>query len=153
MMKGLPLAYSKDMQDDKEPVFEAHDLLELSLAAMAGMLDALEFVPERMRASAASGYSTATDLADWLVREQGIAFREAHHITGRAVKAAEAAGVMLDGLSLEDLQAVDARIDAGVFAVLSVEASVDSRVSHGGTAPVRVRQAAETALQAISSWS
>ena len=151
-MKGLPLAYSKDMQDDKEPVFEAHDLLELSLAAMAGMLDALEFVPERMRASAASGYSTATDLADWLVREQGIAFREAHHITGRAVKAAEAAGVMLDGLSLEDLQAVDARIDAGVFAVLSVEASVASRVSHGGTAPVRVRQAAETALQAISSW-
>ncbi len=151
-MKGLPLAYSKDMQDDKEPVFEAHDLLELSLAACAGMMAALQFVPERMRASAASGYSTATDLADWLVREKAVPFREAHHITGRAVKAAEAAGVMLDGLSLADLQAIDARIDAGVFAVLSVEASVASRDSLGGTAPERVRAAAERALQEIPAW-
>ena len=86
-MKGLPLAYSKDMQDDKEPVFEARDLLMLSLEALAGMIETVEFVPERMRAAAAQGYSTATDLADWLVREADVPFREAHHITGRAVKA------------------------------------------------------------------
>jgi len=151
-MKGLPLAYSKDMQDDKEPVFQAHDLFELSLAAMAGMVGALEFVPERMRASAASGYSTATDLADWLVRERGVPFREAHHITGRAVKAAETAGVMLDGLTLADLQAIDSRIDAGVFAVLSVEASVSSRTSWGGTAPMQVQASANAALQEIPAW-
>jgi len=152
-MKGLPLAYSKDMQDDKQPVFEAHDLLELSLAAMAGMIAALQFVPERMRASAASGYSTATDLADWLVREKGVPFREAHHITGRAVKAAEAQGVMLDALPLADLRAIDARIDGGVFDVLSVEASVASRASQGGTAPANVRAAAGTVLQEIPLWS
>ncbi len=151
-MKGLPLAYSKDMQDDKEPVFEAHDLLELSLAAMAGMLETLTFVPARMRAAAASGYSTATDLADWLVREAGVPFREAHHITGRAVKAAEEAGTQLDELSLETLQAIDSRINAGIFDVLSVEASVSSRTSPGGTAPVRVRAAAEAALKEIQTW-
>jgi argininosuccinate lyase len=151
-MKGLPLAYSKDMQDDKEPVFEAHDLLELSLAAMAGMLETLAFVPERMRESAASGFSTATDLADWLVREGGVPFREAHHITGRAVKAAEEAGVMLDGLSLDALQAIDGRIDGRVFDVLSVEASVSSRRSLGGTAPERVKAAAEAAIREIPAW-
>ena len=152
-MKGLPLAYSKDMQDDKEPVFEAHDLLELSLAAMAGMLAEITFVPERMRAAAASGFSTATDLADWLVREAGVPFREAHHITGRAVKAAEEAGCMLDGLPLAQLREIDPRIDARVFDVLSVEASVNSRASFGGTAPQRVRAAAEAALRDIPTWN
>ena len=138
-MKGLPLAYSKDMQDDKPPVFEAYDLLALSIAAMTGMVETLTFVPERMRAAAAGGFSTATDLADWLVREAGVPFREAHHITGRAVKAAEEAGVMLPDLPLETLTAIDARIDVRVYDVLSVEASVASRKSHGGTAPDQVR--------------
>jgi argininosuccinate lyase len=151
-MKGLPLAYSKDMQDDKEPVFEAHDLLELSLAAMAGMIETLGFVPLRMRSSAASGFSTATDLADWLVREAGVPFREAHHITGRAVKAAEAAGAGLDSLSLEELRAIDPRIDGRVFDVLSVEASVASRRSEGGTAPALVKAAATRMLAEIPSW-
>jgi len=152
-MKGLPLAYSKDMQDDKAPLFEAHDLLELSLAAMAGMLETLVFMPERMRASAATGYSTATDLADWLVREAGVPFREAHHITGRAVKAAETAGTMLDGLPIEALKVIDPRIDERVFSVLSVEASVGSRTSPGGTAPARVKAAAEAALREIPGWA
>jgi argininosuccinate lyase len=139
-MKGLPLAYSKDMQDDKEPVFEARDLLILSLEALSGMVETVEFVPERMRASAAQGYSTATDLADWLVRDADVPFREAHHITGFAVKAAEERGRDLADLPLETLQAIDGRIDARVFDVLSVEASVRSRTSYGGTAPERVRE-------------
>ena len=138
-MKGLPLACSKDMQDDKPPVFEAYDLLALSIAAMTGMVETITFVPERMRAAAAAGFSTATDLADWLVREAAVPFREAHHITGRAVKAAEEAGVMLAELPLATLQAIDARIDTRVYDVLSVEASVASRKSHGGTAPDQVR--------------
>mgnify|MGYP003574896190 FL=1 len=138
-MKGLPLAYSKDMQDDKPPVFEAYDLLSLSIAAMTGMVQELAFVPERMLAVASAGFSTATDLADWLVREAGVPFREAHHITGRAVKAAEDAGVMLAELPLATLQAIDARIDQRVYGVLTVEASVASRKSHGGTAPDQVR--------------
>ena len=144
-MKGLPLAYSKDMQDDKPPVFEAHDLLELAIAAMRGMVESATFRTEAMRNMAQGGFSTATDLADWLVREGGIPFREAHHVTGRAVAAAEAAGVRLDELSLEALQAVDARIDARVFDVLSVDASVASRMSFGGTAPARVREAVAAA--------
>ena len=139
-MKGLPLAYSKDMQDDKEPVFEAYDLLMLSLQALAGMIETVEFVPERMREAAASGFSTATDLADWLVREADVPFREAHHITGRAVKAAEELGCELADLPLDALQGIDKRIDERVFSVLSVEASVASRTSYGGTAPVRVRE-------------
>ena len=138
-MKGLPLAYSKDMQDDKPPVFEAHDLLALSLAAMTGMVESATFRTERMREVAESGFSTATDLADWLVREAGVPFREAHHVTGRAVAAAEAAGVRLDELPLADLQAIDARIGEGVYEVLSVDASVASRRSYGGTAPDQVR--------------
>ena len=148
-MKGLPLAYSKDMQDDKPPVFEAYDLLSLGIAAMTGMVATLTFVPERMRAVAGAGYSTATDLADWLVREGGVPFREAHHITGRAVAAAEAAGVGLAELQLATLQGIDARIDARVFDVLTVEASVASRASYGGTAPVRVREAI-AAAEAVS---
>jgi argininosuccinate lyase len=150
-MKGLPLAYSKDMQDDKEPVFETRDLLILSLEALAGMVETVEFVPERMRAAAAQGYSTATDLADWLVREADVPFREAHHITGRAVKAAEERGCDLADLPIDALRAIDERIDARVFDVLSVDASVRSRTSYGGTAPVRVREQIETAREALNS--
>jgi argininosuccinate lyase len=139
-MKGLPLAYSKDMQDDKEPVFEAYDLLMLSLDAMTGMIETIEFVPERMRAAAEQGFSTATDLADWLVREADVPFREAHHITGAAVKSAEDRGCNLDQLPLEVLKQIDNRIDERVFDVLSVDASVRSRTSYGGTAPDRVRE-------------
>ena len=140
-MKGLPLAYSKDMQDDKPPVFEAHDLLGLSIAAMTGMVESATFRLERMRAAAEAGFSTATDLADWLVREGGIPFREAHHITGRAVAKAEAEGIRLDQLPIDALQEIDARIDERVYGVLSVDASVNSRTSFGGTAPSRVRAA------------
>ena len=139
-MKGLPLAYSKDMQDDKEPVFEARDLLTISIQALGGMIETCEFVPERMRAAAGQGYSTATDLADWLVREAGVPFREAHHITGAAVKAAEDRNCGLDQLPLDVLKQIDARIDERVFGVLSVDASVRSRTSYGGTAPDRVRE-------------
>ena len=138
-MKGLPLAYSKDMQDDKPPVFEAHDLLGLSLAAMAGMVETATFRTDRMRAVAEAGFATATDLADWLVREADVPFREAHHITGRAVRRAEELGVGLDALPLAELTAIDARIDARVYDVLSVDASVASRTSYGGTAPANVR--------------
>jgi argininosuccinate lyase len=138
-MKGLPLAYSKDMQDDKPPVFEAAGLLTLCLAAMTGMVAGAIFRTARMRAAAELGYATATDLADWLVRQAGIPFREAHHITGAAVKLAESRGVALDQLSLAELQAIDGRIDKRVFPALSVEASVASRASYGGTAPSEVR--------------
>ncbi|MBB4099799.1 argininosuccinate lyase [Sphingomonas kyeonggiensis] len=140
-MKGLPLAYSKDMQDDKPPVFEAHDLLGLSIAAMTGMVESATFRLERMRAAAEAGFSTATDLADWLVREGGIPFREAHHITGRAVAMAEQAGIRLDQLSITQLKEIDSRIDERVYGVLSVDASVSSRTSFGGTSPKRVREA------------
>ena len=140
-MKGLPLAYSKDMQDDKPPVFEAHDLLGLCLAAMTGMVETATFRTDRMRAVAQAGFSTATDLADWLVREAGVPFREAHHITGRVVKRAEELAATLDALSLTELTAIDPRIDERVFDVLSVDASVASRTSYGGTAPANVRAA------------
>ena len=139
-MKGLPLAYAKDMQDDKPPVFEAAGLLDLSLAAMAGMVADSRFETVRMRQAAEAGHATATDLADWLVRQADIPFREAHHITGAAVKLADEKGVALDGLSIGDLKAIDARIDERVFDALSVDASVAARASYGGTAPVRVRE-------------
>ena len=139
-MKGLPLAYSKDMQDDKPPVFEAAGLLDLSLAAMAGMIADCRFDTERMRQAAELGFATATDLADWLVREADIPFREAHHITGAVVKLAEARGLPLDRLELDDLTAVDDRITEGVYDALSVDASVAARTSLGGTAPARVRE-------------
>src|SRR5688500_15999593 len=148
-MKGLPLAYSKDMQDDKPPVFDAAGLLGLSIAAMTGMVEGAEFRTERMRAAAELGYATATDLADWLVREAGVPFREAHHITGATVKLAEEKGVALDALSLVELQVIDARIGGGVFAALSVEASVAARRSHGGTAPDQVRKRIAEARQAL----
>ena len=148
-MKGLPLAYSKDMQDDKPPVFEAAGLLALSIAAMTGMVADTEFRTDRMRAAAELGYATATDLADWLVRAANIPFREAHHITGAAVKLAESRGAPLDALSLADLQAIDTRIDDRVFAALSVDASVASRASYGGTAPERVREQVAAARKAL----
>jgi len=138
-MKGLPLAYSKDMQDDKPPVFEAHDLLGLSIAAMTGMVAEVEFGGSRMRALAEAGYSTATDFADWLVREAKLPFREAHHVTGAVVALAEENGCGLADLTLEQFQAIDSRINAGVFSVLSVDASMASRSSYGGTAPDQVR--------------
>ena len=138
-MKGLPLAYSKDMQEDKEQVFAAFDALELSLAAMAGMIADLEPNIERMAAAAGSGYSTATDLADWLVRELGLPFREAHHITGAAVREAESAGCELAELPIEALQKLHPGITSGVYDVLSPAASVASRTSYGGTAPAQVR--------------
>ena len=139
-MKGLPLAYSKDMQDDKPPVFEAADLLALSIAAMTGMVASATFRTDRMLALAESGHATATDLADWLVREGGVPFREAHHITGRAVALADERGCKLSELSIEDLRIIDDRIDDSVYDVLTVTASVASRMSFGGTAPVRVRE-------------
>ena len=148
-MKGLPLAYSKDMQDDKPPVFEAAGLLGLSLAAMTGMVEGAEFRAKRMREAAELGHATATDLADWLVREAGVPFREAHHVTGAAVKLAEEKGVALDALSLAELQAIDARLGEGVFAALSVEASVAARASHGGTAPEQVRKRIAEAREAL----
>jgi argininosuccinate lyase len=148
-MKGLPLAYSKDMQNDKPPVFEAANLLALSIAAMTGMVAEATFRTERMRAAAELGYATATDLADWLVRAAGVPFREAHHITGAAVKLAEKLGIALDQLALEDLQAIDPRIDASVYGALSVEASVAARASHGGTAPSEVSKRVAEAARAL----
>ena len=150
-MKGLPLAYSKDLQDDKPPVFEAHDLLALSIAAMTGMIEGLAFRIDRMRVLAETGFSTATDLADWLVREVNVPFREAHHITGQAVKLAEKLNCTLADLALDALQAIDARFNDGVFGVLSVDASVNSRTSHGGTAPSGVRMRIAEAKAALES--
>ncbi|MWV28553.1 argininosuccinate lyase [Aurantiacibacter rhizosphaerae] len=148
-MKGLPLAYSKDMQDDKPPVFEAASLLRLCLAAIAGMIDGADFKTARMLQAAELGYATATDLADWLVREADIPFREAHHITGAAVKLAEKKGVALDELSMDELTAIDNRIDDRVYEALSVEASVAARNSHGGTAPDQVRKRVAQARAAL----
>ena len=139
VMKGLPLAYSKDMQEDKQPVFEAFDALELSLAAMTGMVADLRPDHERMAQAAGDGFSTATDLADWLVRELDLPFRDAHHVTGAAVKRAEALGVGLAELPLEELQGLEPRIHPGVYDVLTPAASVRSRASYGGTAPDQVR--------------
>jgi argininosuccinate lyase len=148
-MKGLPLAYSKDMQDDKEPVFTAHDLMELSLAAMTGMVKTLCFDVDRLREVAGEGHSTATDLADWLVRVAGVPFREAHHITGRCVKLADEKGLKLWELWIEDLRAIDPRISSAVYDVLSPEASVRSRTSYGGTAPDAVRRQIAAAKAAL----
>ena len=148
-MKGLPLAYSKDMQDDKPPVFEAHDLLGLSIAAMTGMIASATFRTDRMRALAESGFATATDFADWLVREAGLPFREAHHVTGRAVKRAEELGVRLDELPYAEFQAIDGRVNESLYDVLSVDASVASRTSFGGTAPANVRAAIRAARETL----
>ncbi|MAM63742.1 argininosuccinate lyase [Maritimibacter sp. UBA3975] len=140
VMKGLPLAYSKDMQEDKEQVFDAADTLMLSLAAMTGMVSDLTANRDALAAAASSGFSTATDLADWLVRELGLPFRDAHHVTGSLVAMAEGKGCDLPDLTLDDMRSVHEGITEGVFDVLTVDASVASRTSYGGTAPVRVRE-------------
>ncbi|WP_137133726.1 argininosuccinate lyase [Rhizobium sp. FKY42] len=140
IMKGLPLAYSKDMQEDKEQVFDAAENLELAIAAMAGMVRDMTVRVDRMRAAAGSGFSTATDLADWLVREAGLPFRDAHHVTGRAVALAEQKACDLADLSLDDLKSIHDAITEKVFDVLTVDASVASRTSFGGTAPSEVRK-------------
>ena len=140
VMKGLPLAYSKDMQEDKEQVFDAAENLELAIAAMTGMVSDMAVNEAKMKAAAGAGYSTATDLADWLVRELGVPFREAHHVTGRVVALAESKACDLWDLPLDALQAIHAGITDKVFEVVTVEASVASRKSYGGTAPDRVRE-------------
>jgi argininosuccinate lyase len=140
VMKGLPLAYSKDMQEDKEAVFDAAETLDLMIAAMTGMIGDMTVNTDAMKRAAGSGFSTATDLADWLVREAGLPFREAHHVTGRAVAMAEAQKKGLEKLSLADLQSLNPAITEEVFSVLSVNASVRSRKSFGGTAPAQVKR-------------
>jgi argininosuccinate lyase len=150
VMKGLPLAYSKDMQEDKEQVFDALPSLSLSLAAIAGLVTDMEPDRPAMRAAAEAGYSTATDLADWLVREAGLPFRQAHHVTGRIVAAAVGRGVSLAALPLEMMQAEHPAISAAVFDVLSIDASVASRRSEGGTAPDNVRAAARGWIERLS---
>ena len=140
VMKGLPLAYSKDMQEDKEQVFDASDSLMLALAAMTGMISDMEPNVASLETAAASGFSTATDLADWLVRDLGMPFREAHHVTGTLVAKAEEKGCDLPDLSLADMQTVNERINADVFNFLGVQNSVASRQSYGGTAPKQVRK-------------
>jgi len=149
VMKGLPLAYGKDMQEDKEPVFDAAESLELAVAATAGMVRDLEPDRAAMRAALEPGFATATDLADWLVRVLGLPFRQAHHATGRIVAMAERKGCQLADLALDDMKSVEPGITEGVFDVLSPEASVRSRTSLGGTAPDNVRKAAAAARKRL----
>jgi len=150
VMKGLPLAYSKDMQEDKEGAMDALRTLSLCLAAMAGMVRDLTPDPARMKAAAGAGYATATDLADWLVRTLKMPFREAHHVTGRIVGLASAKGVALEALSLAEMQGVEPRVTAQALEVLGVENSVRSRTSYGGTAPDNVRAQAEAWLKRLT---
>ncbi|MEM6415693.1 MAG: argininosuccinate lyase [Pseudomonadota bacterium] len=150
VMKGLPLAYSKDMQEDKKTTFDAFDNLELALAAMAGMIDDLQVNDTNMRDAAAKGYSTATDLADWLVRVLGTPFRHAHDVCGRIVALAEEKGVSLDTITLAEMQTIEPRITDDVFSVLSIDASVASRTSYGGTAPTNVGAQADHWRQLLS---
>ncbi|MGE3477245.1 MAG: argininosuccinate lyase [Rhodospirillaceae bacterium] len=147
VMKGLPLTYSKDMQEDKEAVFAAFDTLELCLAAMTGMVVDLKPQAERMKAGAGAGFTTATDLADWVTRQLNVPFRESHHVTGRIVKLAESKACDLSELSLADMQTVEPRITADVFNVLTAEASAASRNSFGGTAPANVRAQVQSARE------
>ncbi len=150
MMKGLPLAYGKDMQEDKEPTFDALSNLSLCIAAMTGMVQ--DMIPDvkRLKKSASAGYATATDLADWLVRELNMPFRDAHHVTGQIVGLASAKNIDLDKLSLAEMQMVEPKITSGVFKVLGVENSVKSRTSYGGTAPNNVRQQARRWLKILA---
>jgi argininosuccinate lyase len=147
VLKGLPLAYGKDLQEDKEPLFDAADTLALCIAATAAMIREMSVDRDRLAAAAAMGHTTATDLADWMVRRLGLPFREAHHAAGQAVRVAEERGVALADLGLEDLQVIEPRITREVFEVLSVERSVASRTSFGGTAPARVREAIRAARE------
>ena len=151
VMKGLPLAYSKDMQEDKEGVFDAIETLSLCLAAMTGMVRDMTPDAKRMKAAAGAGYATATDLADWLVRTLKMPFREAHHVTGRIVALAAERGVALEKLTLADMQSVERRITEEVFGVLGVERSVKSRTSYGGTAPANVRKQARGWLKRLKA--
>jgi len=150
VMKGLPLTYSKDMQEDKEPAFDAIDNLSLAIAASAGMVRDMQPNVERMRESAKSGFSTATDLADWLVQNLNMPFRDAHHVTGSLVALAEKKGCDLSELSLADMQKIEKRITRDVFRVLTVEASVASRKSFGGTAPANVAREARRWLKKLA---
>ncbi len=150
VMKGLPLAYQKDMQEDKESAMDALSALMLGIAAMTGMVADMKPDAARMKAAAGAGYSTATDLADWLVRTLKVPFREAHHVTGRIVAAAEQAQVPLDKLPLAAMQAVEPRITKAVFDVLSVERSVASRTAYGGTAPGNVKREATKWLKKLA---
>jgi len=150
VMKGLPLTYAKDMQEDKEPLFDAFESLALSIAAMTGMVGDMEPNVPAMRKAAGAGYATATDLADWLVRTLGMPFREAHHVTGQIVAAAEQRGVALDKLPLEDMRAIEKRITTDVYSVLGVRESVKSRKSYGGTAPENVRREARRWLKRLA---
>jgi argininosuccinate lyase len=149
VMKGLPLAYSKDMQEDKETTFDALASLRLAISAMTAMVEDMEPDAAAMRAAAGAGFSTATDLADWLVRVLGLPFRDAHHLTGTLVALAEKKGVGLEQLPLQAMQGVEPRITADVFSVLSVENSVKSRRSHGGTAPQNVRKMAHAWIKRL----
>ena len=149
VMKGLPLAYQKDLQEDKEGAIDALRALSLCIAAMTGMIEDLEPDVRRMKAAAGEGFATATDLADWLVRVLGMPFREAHHITGRIVAAAEKAGLHLEQMPLAEMQRVEPRITKAVFSVLSVDRSVRSRTSYGGTAPANVAREAKKWLQRL----
>ena len=153
VMKGLPLTYSKDMQEDKETTFDAIRAFGVVVAAMTGMIADLEPVPEAMHAAASRGYSTATDLADWLVRNLKLPFREAHHVTGTIVRLAEKDGIGLEALSLEAMQKAEPRITRDVFTVLSVESSVKSRISYGGTAPQNVRKMARGWIKRLEKAS
>jgi argininosuccinate lyase len=150
VMKGLPLAYSKDMQEDKEVAFDALDALSLSLAAMTGMIADLSVNREKMRASAAAGFITATDVADWLVRVADVPFRQAHEITGKLVALAESRNIGLDGLTIDDLKSIDDRLDSRVGKVVSVEGSVAARTSYGGTAPRNVAAQAARWREALT---
>jgi len=151
VMKGLPLTYSKDMQEDKEPAFDAFDSLALGLAAMTGMIDDLEPLTENMEKFAASDFSTATDIADWLVRGADLPFRQAHHVTGQLVALASDRKINLHEIPLEDMQKIEAGITADIYSVLSAENSVNSRTSYGGTAPDNVKQQAQRWLDILSS--
>ena len=151
MMKGLPMAYGKDMQEDKEAFFDAYDTFALCLAAMTGMVGDIEPDVGRMAEAAMGGFSTATDLADWLVRTLDMPFRDAHHVTGAIVAAAEAKGCRLDALSLAELQAAEPRITEEVFAVLSAQNAIGSRNSEGGTAPAKVSGLAKSWLKRLET--
>jgi argininosuccinate lyase len=151
VMKALPLAYAKDMQEDKEAVFMADDTIGLCVAAMAGMVETWQVLPGAMQAGLKAGFITATDFADWLVRTQGLPFRDAHHLTGQAVAMAEARGVHLEELDLASLQSLHPGINATLYEVLTIEASVASRTSYGGTAPQRVEEAIAAAWSALDA--
>ena len=153
-LKGLPLAYNRDLQEDKEPIFDGLDQLRVLLPAMAGMIGTLRFQPERMAARAPEGFSLATDVADWLVRQR-VPFAQAHHVAGAAVRYCEERGIELTGLTASDLPAIDERLTPGVLEVLTVEGSINARDGRGGTASARVGEQLNEvadAVDAISEW-